>query len=173
MHKILRSTLDEGSIFEIKPHYGLSLITAFARINGHPVGVIANNPLAYGGALDGDGAEKQAHFIDMCDYFHIPLVFFVDAPGFAIGPEAERAATLKRGIRAAWAGMQATVPAITIIVRKCYGMGGMVPGDSRLRYRHRLAERRVGQPADRGRRRGRLPPRDRGLPGPGGAPPGA
>ena len=135
MHKILQSTLDEGSVFEIKPHYGLSLITAFARINGHPVGVVANNPLAYGGALDGDGAEKQAHFVDMCDYFHIPLVFFVDAPGFAIGPEAERAATLRRGIRAAWAGMQATVPAITIIVRKCYGMGGMVPGDSRLRYR--------------------------------------
>ena len=89
--------------------------------------MIANNPLAYGGALDGDGAEKQAHFIDMCDYFHIPLVFFVDVPGFAIGPEAERAATLKRGIRAAWAGMQATVPALTIVVRKCYGMGGMVP----------------------------------------------
>ena len=135
MHRVLRSTLDEGSIFEIKPHYGLSLITALARINGHPVGVIANNPLAYGGALDGDGAEKQAHFIDMCDYFHIPLVFFVDVPGFAIGPEAERAATLKRGIRAAWAGMQATVPALTIVVRKCYGMGGMVPGDSRLRYK--------------------------------------
>ena len=135
MHRVLRSTLDEGSIFEIKPHYGLSLITALARINGHPVGVIANNPLAYGGALDGDGAEKQAHFIDMCDYFHIPLVFFVDVPGFAVGPEAERAATLKRGIRAAWAGMQATVPALTIVVRKCYGMGGMVPGDSRLRYK--------------------------------------
>ena len=135
MHDVLRGVFDDGELFEIKPYYGLSLITAFARINGHPVGVIANNPMAYGGALDGDGAEKQAHFIDMCDYFHIPLVFFVDVPGFAIGPEAERAATLRKGIRAAWAGMQATVPTLTIIVRKCYGMGGMVPGDPRLRYR--------------------------------------
>ena len=135
MHAILRATMDDGELFEIKPHYGLSLITAFARVGGRPVGVIANNPLAYGGALDGDGAEKEAHFIDLCDYFHLPLVFFVDVPGFAVGPEAERAATLRRGIRAAWAGMQATVPALTIVVRKCYGMGGMVPGDSRLRYR--------------------------------------
>lgn len=135
MHAILKSIMDDGELFEIKPYYGLSLITAFARINGHPVGIIANNPMAFGGSLDGDGADKQAHFIDLCDYFHIPLVFFVDVPGLMIGREAERAATLRRGIRAAWAGMQATVPAISIVVRKCFGMGGMIPGDSRLRYR--------------------------------------
>ena len=135
MHALLEATMDGGELFEIKPYYGLSLITAFARINGHPVGVIANNPMAYGGSLDGDGADKQAHFIDLCDHFHIPIVFFVDVPGLMIGREAERAATLRRGIRAAWAGMQATVPAISIVVRKCFGMGGMIPGDSRLRYR--------------------------------------
>ena len=135
MHVILRSTVDHGELFEIKPYYGVSLITAFARINGHPVGIVANNPLAFGGSLDADGADKQAHFIDLCDYFHIPLVFFVDVPGFMIGTEAERAATLRRGVRAAWAGMQATVPTLSIIVRKCYGMGGMIPGDPRLRYR--------------------------------------
>ncbi len=135
MHAILRSVFDDGELFEIKPHYGVSLITAFARINGHPVGVVANNSLAFGGSLDADGADKQAHFIDLCDYFHIPLVFFVDVPGLMIGTEAERAATLRHGIRAAWAGMQATVPAMSIVVRKCFGMGGMIPGDSRLRYR--------------------------------------
>ena len=152
MHTVLRSTLDEGSIFEIKPHYGLSLITAFARINGHPVGVIANNPLAYGGALDGDGAEKQTHFIDMCDYFHARLLR--RRAGLRDRPRRERAATLKRGIRAAWAGMQATVPAITIIVR-IYGMGGMVPGDSRLR----ASPPPNGAACKSRARRGRLPPR--------------
>ena len=95
------------------------------------------------GIIDNEAADEEDAFRQikaflsymMCDYFHIPLVFFVDVPGFAVGPDAERAATLKRGIRAAWAGMQATVPALTIVVRKCYGMGGMVPGDSRLRYK--------------------------------------
>ena len=135
MHTILRTTVDDGELFEIKPYYGSCVITAFARVNGHPIGVIANNPMVAGGALNADGAEKQAHFIDMCDYFRIPLVFFVDIPGFMIGPQAERDGTLRRGIRAAWAGMQATVPTLSIIVRKCYGMGGMAPGDPRLRYR--------------------------------------
>lgn len=135
MHDILKTVVDGGELFEIKPYYGLSLITAFARVDGHPVGIVANDPRAFGGALDADGADKQAHFIDLCDYFRIPLVFFVDIPGFMIGPDAERAATLRRGIRAAWAGMQATVPTLSIIVRKCYGMGGMAPGDPRLKYR--------------------------------------
>jgi acetyl-CoA carboxylase carboxyltransferase component len=135
MQTILRTVVDPGSLFEIKPYYGVCVITALARVNGHPIGIVANNPQVLGGAIDGDGAEKQAHFVDLCDYFRIPLVYFVDIPGFMIGPQAERAGTLRRGIRAAWAGMQATVPTLSIIVRKCYGMGGMTPGDARLRYR--------------------------------------
>jgi acetyl-CoA carboxylase carboxyltransferase component len=125
MRKLIELVADKGSIFEIQPTYGKALITAFARMNGKVVGILANNPMVYGGAMDVRAARKQTHFIELCDSFHIPLVFFVDVPGFMVGKDAEAAATLREGMRAVYVALQASVPMFTVVVRKCYGMAGM------------------------------------------------
>lgn len=125
MRKLIEMVVDTGTVFEIQPTYGKALITALARVNGHVVGVVANNPMVYGGAMDVRAARKQTHFVELCDTFHIPLVFFVDVPGFMVGLAAEKAATLREGMRSVYVGLQATVPSFTVVVRKCYGMAGM------------------------------------------------
>lgn len=130
MRKLVGLVADRGSLFEIQPLFGRALITVLARMNGRPVGIVANNPMVNGGALDAKAARKQTHFIDLCDTFHIPLIFFVDLPGFMIGPQAEEAATLREGMRSMHARMQATVPMITVVIRKCYGFAGFAARDS-------------------------------------------
>jgi acetyl-CoA carboxylase carboxyltransferase component len=125
MHRLVELVVDHGSLFEIQPTFGKAVITALARMNGKVVGVIANNPMIYGGAMDVKAARKQTHFTELCDCFHIPLVFFVDVPGFMVGKDAEAAATLREGMRAVYVGLQASVPMFTVVVRKCYGMAGM------------------------------------------------
>ena len=117
--------VDTGSMFEIQPSFGKALITGLARVDGRVVGVVANNPMIYGGAIDASAARKQTHFVELCDTFHIPLVFFVDVPGFMVGTVAEEAATLREGMRSVYVGLQTTVPSFTVVVRKCYGMAGM------------------------------------------------
>ena len=136
MKHLLRQLVDGGEFFEIQPDYGESLIVALARIEGFPVGLVANNPLKHAGALDADAAEKQGRFLDMCDYFRVPPVYLVDIPGFMIGPQAERRGTLRRGMRALWTWNAMTVPSFTLHVRKCYGMAGAATSNSaRLNYR--------------------------------------
>lgn len=130
MRKLVRMVVDDGEFFELTPHYGKCLITAFARLNGHVVGVVANNPMIHGGALDGAGADKQTRFMDVCDQFSIPLVFFVDIPGFMVGPAAEQAATVRRGMRAFWMANQVTVPVLQVYVRRCFGFGGAASGNA-------------------------------------------
>lgn len=125
MRKLIAMVVDEGSIFEIQPTFGKAVVTVLARLGGHVVGVVANNPMHYGGALDAPGAQKMGHFIEMCDCFGIPIVYLADVPGFMIGQAAERAGVLRAGVRAVYAGLQATVPCMTVIIRKCYGMAGM------------------------------------------------
>ena len=125
MRKLIAMIVDIGSIFEIQPGFGRAVITALARMDGKVVGVIANNPMVYGGAMDAKAARKQTHFMELCDTFHIPLVFLVDVPGFMVGTQAEAAATLREGMRAVYVGLQLTVPMLTVVVRKCYGMAGM------------------------------------------------
>ncbi len=125
MRRVISLIADLGSVFEIQPTYGKALITSLARLHGHVVGVIANNPMVNGGAMDVKAARKQTHFIDLCDCFHIPIVFLVDVPGFLVGKEAEAAATLREGMRSVYVGLQATVPIFTVVIRKCYGMAGM------------------------------------------------
>ena len=110
MRKLIEHVVDRGSVFEIQPTYGKGLITVLARMNGKVVGVIANNPMVYGGAMDVKAARKQIHFVELCDCFHIPLVFLVDVPGFMVGRDAEAAATLREGMRAVYVGLQASVP---------------------------------------------------------------
>lgn len=125
MRKLIRLVVDRGSMFEIQPSFGKALITCLARMNGKVVGVIANNPMIYGGAVDVRAARKQTHFVELCDCFHIPLIFLVDVPGFMVGKDAEAAATLREGMRSVYVGLQASVPMYTVVIRKCYGMAGM------------------------------------------------
>ncbi len=125
MRRIIRCVADRESVFEIQPTYGKALITCFARMNGRVTGFIANNPMVYGGAMDVRAARKQTHFVELCDTFHIPIVFLVDVPGFMVGRDAEAAATLREGMRSVFVGLQATVPMYTVVIRKCYGMAGM------------------------------------------------
>ncbi|MGH7661745.1 MAG: acyl-CoA carboxylase subunit beta [Vulcanimicrobiaceae bacterium] len=125
MYKLVEMLVDRDSLFDIAPTFGRSVITALARMNGHVVGVIANNPMVMGGGVDSKAARKQTHFMDLCDCFHIPMVFLVDVPGFMVGTQAEAEATLREGMRCVYACAQATVPIFTVVIRKCYGMAGM------------------------------------------------
>lgn len=124
MLKLVSLVADRDSVFEIQPSYGKAVITALARLGGRPVGIVANNPKIYGGAMDATSARKQIHFMELCDTFHIPLVFFVDVPGFMVGLKAEQEATLREGMRAVYVAGQLSVPTITLVIRKCYGMAG-------------------------------------------------
>ncbi len=125
MRKVIGMVVDRESMFEIQPTFGKAVITCLARMNGKVVGVIANDPRVYGGAVDARAARKQTHFVELCDCFHIPLIFLVDVPGFMVGKDAEAAATLREGMRSVYVGLQATVPMYTVVIRKCYGMAGM------------------------------------------------
>jgi acetyl-CoA carboxylase carboxyltransferase component len=134
---ILEAIFDRGSVFELGPRYGRSLVTALARLGGRPVGVMASDPVHYAGGLTGDASDKLARFVDLCDQFHLPVVNFVDQPGFVVGIEAERANTMRRGARAIAAVHQATVPWVSILVRKVFGVAGATHGDaSRLNLRY-------------------------------------
>jgi acetyl-CoA carboxylase carboxyltransferase component len=134
---ILEAILDRGSVLELGRRYGRSLVTALGRLGGRPGGVMASDPEHYAGGLTGDASDKLTRFVDMCDQFHLPVVNFVDQPGFVVGIEAERANTMRRGARAIAAIHQATVPWVSILVRKVFGVAGATHGDaSRLNLRY-------------------------------------
>ncbi len=136
MRRVIKLVFDRGSFFEVQPTFGRAAITGLARLNGFPVGIVANNPMINAGAPDARDSNKMGHFCEVCDQFHIPLVFLVDVPGFMIGPKAESMGTLRAGMRAMHVGMQATVPRFTVIIRKCYGMAGALTYvNNRLCYR--------------------------------------
>ena len=123
VRKVIQAFVDTDSFFEIKARYGRSLTTALARIDGHTVGIIANNPQFKGGTMDADGCCKATSFLVLCDSYNIPIVFLQDQPGFLIGPEAERKGVIGKIINWMNALLQTTVPKITIIMRKSYGRG--------------------------------------------------
>jgi acetyl-CoA carboxylase carboxyltransferase component len=125
MQRVIHAIVDRDSIFEIKPGYARSVITALARLDGQVVGVVANQPLHLGGTIDGAAADKMTHFIQLCDAYHIPLVFLTDVPGFMTGKASERDGTLRRGLRIAHVLSFIAVPTITIVLRKAYGMGAV------------------------------------------------
>jgi len=122
MRKLLALVLDRGSFFELGRGHGRSQIAGLARLSGQPIGVWANDPMHYAGAMSADAARKVRRFVDLCETFHLPVVAFVDEPGFMIGSEAERAATIRFGTEALFAVVQATVPWCSVIVRKTYGV---------------------------------------------------
>ncbi len=124
MRRILTLVLDSESFFEIGQHYGPALLTGLARLDGIPVGVMANDPNHLAGSIDAAAAEKMTRFVDLCDTFRLPVVNFVDNPGFLVGIEAERQGTIRKGVRALAAVYQATTPWCAIIVRKAFGVAG-------------------------------------------------
>ena len=122
MRELLALVLDAGSIFEMGALYGPGQITALARLDGRPVGIFSNDCRYYAGAMTADGAQKVRRFIELCETFHLPIITFVDEPGFMIGADAERAATIRYGTEAVLAAARCTVPWASIIVRKSFGV---------------------------------------------------
>ena len=123
MHDIIDGLIDADSFFEIKPLFAAELITGFGRMDGAPVGIVANNSMVRGGVLFVDSADKAARFIWLCDAFNIPLLYLADVPGFMIGSEVERQGIIRHGAKMISAVSEATVPQISVIVRKAYGAG--------------------------------------------------
>jgi acetyl-CoA carboxylase carboxyltransferase component len=120
---VIETLMDEGSVLELRGGFGAGMVTALARIEGTPVGVIANNPKHLGGAIDGEAADKASDFMALCSAFGIPLVFVCDTPGFMVGPEAEETGMVKRAARLFTTGAQLEVPFCTVVLRKGYGLG--------------------------------------------------
>ena len=123
MRKVIRAIVDEASFHEIKPLFARELVVGLGRLAGKPVGIVANNPMQKGGVLFGDSADKAARFIWLCDAFNIPLVFLADVPGFMVGTAVEREGIIRHGAKMITAVCEATVPKISVIVRKAYGAG--------------------------------------------------
>jgi acetyl-CoA carboxylase carboxyltransferase component len=123
MHDIIAGLVDAESFFEVKPLFAAELITGFGRIDGNPVGVVANNSAVRGGVLFVDSADKAARFIWLCDAFNVPLLYLADVPGFMIGSAVERQGIIRHGAKMITAVSEATVPQISVIVRKAYGAG--------------------------------------------------
>jgi acetyl-CoA carboxylase carboxyltransferase component len=119
---MIEHVVDRDSFFEVTSHFGRSLMTGLARLDGYPVGVTASNPNFNGGAMTAESAEKLTRFVDLCDTFHLPMMSFEDEPGFMVGVEAETAGTLRKGVRVLAAVAQADVPWIKFIVRRAYGV---------------------------------------------------
>jgi acetyl-CoA carboxylase carboxyltransferase component len=126
MRRAIGWVVDTGSFFELTPGYGRTQITGLARVNGHPVGVLANDPYVYGGSMTADGAQKVRRFVETCDSFHLPILSLMDEPGFMIGTEAEQAGTIRHGVEAIFAVAQTQVPWLTVIVRRSFGVAAGV-----------------------------------------------
>jgi len=123
VRSVINLMFDVDSVLELRSGFGLGMITALARVNGKPIGVIANNPHHLAGAIDSDGADKAARFMQLCDAFDIPLVTLVDTPGMMVGPEVEETALVRHCSRLFVTGVNITVPVISIVLRKSYGLG--------------------------------------------------
>jgi acetyl/propionyl-CoA carboxylase alpha subunit/acetyl-CoA carboxylase carboxyltransferase component len=132
VREVIETIADTGSVLEIRRHFGHGMVTAFIRIEGRPIGVIANNPNYLSGAIDSPAADKATRFMQICDNFDIPILSLCDTPGIMVGPEVEKTALVRHCSRMFVAGANVTVPFITIILRKCYGLGAvaMVAGSS-------------------------------------------
>jgi acetyl-CoA carboxylase carboxyltransferase component len=123
MHKVIDSLLDDNSFFEVKALFARELIVGFGRLDGAAIGVVANNPMQKGGVLFVDSADKAARFIWECDAFNVPLLFLADVPGFMVGTQVEREGIIRHGAKMITAVSEATVPKVSVIVRKAYGAG--------------------------------------------------
>ena len=132
MHKVIESVLDDGDFLETQGLFAQNIITGYGRIEGQSVGIIANQPMQVAGALDIDGSEKAARFVRTCDAFNIPVVTFVDVPGFLPGTDQEWQGIIRRGAKLLYAYSEASVPLVTVITRKAYGGAYLVMGSKHL-----------------------------------------
>ncbi|MYB22797.1 MAG: ATP-grasp domain-containing protein [Chloroflexi bacterium] len=123
MREIIDTIADEGSVLEIREKFGIGIITAFIRVEGHPIGVIANNPHHLAGAIDSDGSDKGARFLQLCDAFDIPVLSLMDCPGMMVGPDVEATALVRHCARMFNTGANLSVPLFGVVVRKAYGLG--------------------------------------------------
>ncbi|MEO8323719.1 MAG: carboxyl transferase domain-containing protein, partial [Actinomycetota bacterium] len=123
IHKVINAIVDDGEFFPMKPDWARNLVTGFARFGGQPTGIVANQPKFLGGALDVNSADKAARFVWLCDAFHIPLVFLMDCPGFIVGTAVEKQGIIRHGAKMLFAVAEATVPKVTVVLRKGYGAG--------------------------------------------------
>ena len=132
MYKVIQAVTDNGEFFEVQPKFAKNIITGFARFNGQSVGIVANQPSAYAGVLDTNASRKGARFVRFCDAFNIPIVSLVDVPGFLPGTGQEYNAVILHGAQLLYAYGEATVPKITITLRKSYGGSHIVMGCKQL-----------------------------------------
>jgi acetyl-CoA carboxylase carboxyltransferase component len=126
VRRVIRGIADRDSWFEVKPSWAKNIVVGLARAGGHAIGVVANQPMQKGGILDSDAADKAARFIRMCDAFNVPLVYLVDVPGFLVGSAVEKQGIIRHGAKMLYATSEATVPKITVVMRKAYGAGYFV-----------------------------------------------
>ncbi len=122
---VISTLADTGTVMELRRDFGPGMVTALARIEGRPIGIIANNPTHLGGAIDSDGADKAARFMQLCDAFDIPLLHLCDTPGIMVGPEIEKTALVRHSSRMFLVGANLSVPFFTIVLRKAYGLGAI------------------------------------------------
>ncbi|MDX6698068.1 MAG: methylmalonyl-CoA decarboxylase subunit alpha [Solirubrobacteraceae bacterium] len=123
MYDVICRIVDDGEWFDLKPRFARTLITCLARMGGRPVGIVANQPRHLGGILENDSADKAARFINLCDAYGIPLLFLQDVPGFMVGTKVEKAGIIRHGAKMLYAVSRATVPKVTVVIRKAYGAG--------------------------------------------------
>jgi acetyl/propionyl-CoA carboxylase alpha subunit/acetyl-CoA carboxylase carboxyltransferase component len=123
VRRVIETLADAESVLELRPHFGHGMVTALTRIEGRPVGVVANNPTHLAGAIDREGADKAARFMQLCDAFDLPILFLCDTPGIMVGPESERTALVRHASRMFVVGASLSVPFFTIVLRKGYGLG--------------------------------------------------
>ena len=132
MHTVIEHVLDEGEFLEVHPLFAQNIVVGFGRVEGRPVGVVANQPMHLAGCLDIDASEKAARFVRTCDAFNIPILTFVDVPGFLPGAGQEWEGIIRRGAKLIYAYAEATVPKVTVITRKAYGGAYDVMGSKHL-----------------------------------------
>ncbi len=123
VRRAIETLADTGSVLELRRGFGRGMVTALARVEGRPLGIVANDPRHLGGAIDSDGADKAARFMQLCDAFDLPLLMLCDTPGIMVGPEAEKTALVRHVSRLFVTGANVTVPVLTIVLRKGYGLG--------------------------------------------------
>jgi acetyl-CoA carboxylase carboxyltransferase component len=123
VRRVIKAVFDHDSWFEVKPTWAKNIVIGLARAGGNSVGVVANQPMQKGGILDSDAADKAARFIRMCDAFNVPLVYLMDVPGFLVGSQVEKEGIIRHGAKMLYATAEATVPKVTVIMRKAYGAG--------------------------------------------------
>jgi propionyl-CoA carboxylase beta chain len=133
MHRVIEHVLDDGEFLEVQPLFAPNIVVGFGRVEGRSVGVVANQPMQFAGTLDIDASEKAARFVRTCDCFNIPVLTFVDVPGFLPGASQEWGGIIRRGAKLIYAYAEATVPKVTVITRKAYGGAYDVMGSKHLR----------------------------------------